>query len=365
MNRLHRYFCFLLLLLFTVPLVGQEDGDFENRLEQLAKTNARGYLSPLVTSMGIGLNSGLYRTADIHGLFGFDIAINLTGISIPDAGKKYTFDTSPLGELQFNVPAGNQDFNITLNAADLYPPVENAPTFFGSEDPPPLNPDTEYAEQTTISQIASQTGASESDIRNQFGDDIRTAVNSNLQPLTIIPPGFDLSLMAVPSLQGSIGLPYETEFQIRLIPTYQLMNDVGDFSLLGLGGRISVDQFIPIPFFPVDIAAGAFFQRVKLGPVEMNSSILHAEVSKSIPVLTVYGGLGLETSSLTAEYAYESPMVDNGNMEPNTISLTVDGENRFRTTLGVRLKFLLLTVNADYNIGTYNSANLGVGITFR
>jgi hypothetical protein len=112
-----------------------------------------------------------------------------------------------------------------------------------------------------------------------------------------------------------------------------------------------------VPFFPIDIAAGLFYQDMELGPVSVNSSILHAEVGKTLPFITVYGGVAYEMSNLSAEYTLEGTS--------NTINLDVPGENQFRGTVGLRLKFLILTVNADYNIGTYNSVTAGAGITFR
>jgi len=344
----------VLLLLFVitgVPLQAQSNGSFEDRLERLATENAEGYLSPVVTGTGIGLNSGIIRTAKVHKLLGFDLTISASGISIPDDAKTYRFRTSALGMVPVELPVDDRTVSVEFDAGQLYPAAENAPTFFGSEDPPPLGPDIDYATNKVLEE---NSELNESMVRN--------ALENTLQPFDVIPRGFDIPFWALPNLQASVGLPYSTELQIRFTPTYSIGDDVGDFSLRGIGGRISIDQFIPIPFFPVDIAAGAFFQRTELGPVTVNSSILHAEVSKTLLMLTVYGGLGLESSNLNAEYSFEHPMIPGQTEE---IEIDIAGDNQFRATIGAQLQLLLLRFNLDYTLSRYNSINLGVGVSFR
>ena len=352
------------LLLQPTGIFGQ---NLEEQLQQMVAKNANSYVQPIVTSAGIGLNSGVYRTAKVHKLLGFDVTVNMTGISIPDKAKTYTFDTSNLQNVSFDFTysyAGqNQTVPITLNAASLYPSVDEAPTFFGSDEAPDLEPNTDYARNEIVSQVASSnSNITEQDVENQFGTEVDQALSNNVQALSIIPPGIDLNYFATPSLQASVGLPLGIEAQLRYAPPMTITEDIGDFGLFGVGGRISVDQFIPVPFFPVDIAAGAFYQSLTLGPVDISSSIIHAEVSKSIPMLTVYGGFGLESSTLTAKYTMDNPDISD---TPQEYEIEIDGENSFRTTVGVRLKLLLLSINADYSLSEYPSANLGVGVTFR
>jgi hypothetical protein len=50
---------------------------------------------------------------------------------------------------------------------------------------------------------------------------------------------------------------------------------------------------------------------------------------------------------------------------PTDISLSFPGENKFRTTIGARVRVLFVDVYVDYNTGTSNAINAGVGITFR
>ncbi len=334
--------------------LAQTGSGFEDNLSRLVEDNAASYVQPLVTSTGIGLNSGLFRTAKVHKLLGFDVSINAGVIPVTDSMKTYSVDASALGDLSMTVAGTSIDFD----PVQLYPGLQNAPTVFGEDAE--MEADQNYARNAMVSQIASETGLTNTQVESMYGSQITQAI-ANL-PLAPVPPGIlNIGYFPVPSAQVSIGLPMRTEIQVRYLPTYHIDDEVGDLSLRGIGGRISIDQFIPIPLFPIDIAAGAFFQNVELGPATISSSMIHAEVSKSIPLFTVYGGVGLESSKLKVDYTYTNPSTGN----EQDISLSVDGENSFRGLVGLRMKLLILSINADYNFGRYNSASLGVGITFR
>ena len=47
------------------------------------------------------------------------------------------------------------------------------------------------------------------------------------------------------------------------------------------------------------------------------------------------------------------------------IKFSLEGDNGFRTIVGLRIKLLLLSINYDYNIGEYAAHNIGFGLTFR
>ena len=74
----------------------------------------------------------------------------------------------------------------------------------------------------------------------------------------------------------------------------------------------------------------------------------------------IYGGIGLEFSKLDLSYKYTDPFG-----EPIDMSLSFTGNNIFRSTIGARIRILLLDAYVDYNFGTSNTINAGFGITFR
>ena len=91
----------------------------------------------------------------------------------------------------------------------------------------------------------------------------------------------------------------------------------------------------------------------------MNNNIATIQASASIPIITVYGGVGFENSSLNVDYTYEDG-------ETNIpISFNLEGNNKFRSNVGLRIKLLFWSVYADYTLGEYESYNAGFGFTFR
>ena len=78
----------------------------------------------------------------------------------------------------------------------------------------------------------------------------------------------------------------------------------------------------------------------------MKNSIATLQLSKSIPFLTVYGGFGLESSSLDVDYTYTDAITNT----EIPIKFSLDGDNKFRTTVGARIKLAFTSINVDYNI---------------
>lgn len=353
------------LFLSVFLLVDPMYADFEEDLKKLAGKNAKSYVAPVVTSLGTGLNSGVYRTADVHSLLGFDVSFNLTPVTLPDEAATYSFE---LPNITFNIPNpqnSSNPYEIVLDGNTIYPAADEVPTIFGEKGSKTLPANTSGVKSEIEDQLAEDGMSSQVINSSEVQGEINTAINTYVTDLSL-PGGLgvvdDIGYFGALSAQASVGLPFGTEAQVRYLPTYSL-GDYGDFGMIGFGARLDIDQFIPVPFFPVDIAAGAFYQSMKLGPLTMNSNIIHAEVSKSIPMLTVYGGVGMESTTMNVDYTLENtgtPALDG-----TDVSFELKGDNSFRTTVGARIKLLVLSINADYSIGEYNSANLGVGITFR
>ncbi|MCH8288539.1 MAG: hypothetical protein IID12_05465 [Candidatus Marinimicrobia bacterium] len=94
MNICYRILGLIILVSFLTPNESQAQDttkpDFEAFIESLAKENVPGYVQPFATALGTAINSGIYHTAKIHGLPGFDIGIRAMIISIPDDGLSYT-----------------------------------------------------------------------------------------------------------------------------------------------------------------------------------------------------------------------------------------------------------------------------------
>ena len=156
--------------------------------------------------------------------------------------------------------------------------------------------------------------------------------------------------------------------------------------------------------WPVDVSIGYYTNDLILdmGDAKINSTnnLLSLQVGKTLnlPFISflggvgLYGGLGLESSDLNLSYTLANPIAygcftgsgdsrtydetiekDNclGSTKewdsgvPTDINLNFPGENKFRTTIGARVRVLFVDVYVDYNTGTSNAINAGIGITFR
>ena len=110
------------------------------------------------------------------------------------------------------------------------------------------------------------------------------------------------------------------------------------------------------------MAIGYYAINLTMGDIiKMNNSIAMFQISKSIPFLTIYGGLGVENSTADLNYSYSDAL----NEISTPIKFSITGKNTFRTIIGFRLKLAILSINADYNIGEFNTVNAGIGLTLR
>ena len=111
-----------------------------------------------------------------------------------------------------------------------------------------------------------------------------------------------------------------------------------------------------------DMALGYYSTNLTMGDIiKMNNSITMLQISKSIPFLTVYGGLGVESTTANLNYSYSDALSETS----TPINFSIRGTNTFRTVIGFRLKLAILSINADYNIGAFNTLNMGIGLTLR
>lgn len=79
-------------LVFTTTIHGQVDTTqslLQQHIESIIGDNVKNYMQPFATALGTAVNTGLYHTAKIHGLPGFDIGIRAIFIPIPDDAEKY------------------------------------------------------------------------------------------------------------------------------------------------------------------------------------------------------------------------------------------------------------------------------------
>jgi hypothetical protein len=102
-------------------------------------------------------------------------------------------------------------------------------------------------------------------------------------------------------------------------------------------------------------------------------------VGKSLPILSVFAGLGFQSStsdvSASGSYPITVPNEEyNGTTRTETkaveaitdpINISVDGSNSVHALVGFRLRLSIIAISGSYTISNYPVANVGVGLSFR
>ena len=289
---------------------------------------AEGYLRPILNSVSSGLNQGWYNTAANHKKLGFDFTFSASLIYYPTADLFYKVDNAKLTTLKITSPADGQ-----------------APTFIGPKTPLP--------------QYDYKSGPS-STFFGSPGIDVKTL------PLGGLP---------LPIANLGIGLPKNIDLKVRFVP----LTKIGDtnVSLFGLGLLHDIKQYIPgIKMVPFDLSIFAGYTSFKtdvafdsahpdqIGKSEFTSSTIQALIGKKFAVATIYGSVGYNFSSgsYKATGTYPDSHTGIALVDPVSLTSSVSGP---RATGGVRLKFAVFTLHADYTLQTYKTLTVGFGIAVR
>ncbi|MCX6144668.1 MAG: hypothetical protein NTZ35_15780 [Ignavibacteriales bacterium] len=322
------------LALFSYMLTAQDD--LGKQLSKVASQNAVNYLSPVLSAWGADLNSGLYHSADLHDILGFDVGLKVGAVMVKDEDK--VFDLVLPDQMAFTY----NGTKYTLNAGVDYDKViPGAPTALG-------DPNGKAVTIKSTSPLVPLRG----------------------QTIFTSPKGFDMKFAALLMPQAAIGLPFGLEVIGRFVPNTTLPDNAGKVNFIGFGIRHSIDQYIPL--CPIDISI--HFMNQKLTISDMNdhrilgaSGIAYGiEVSKSLAFLTVYGGYQIEHSEWDVDLYNPDPSLTQFIGTPLTIDgFHVDGKNTSRLHAGVRLLLAIINVHADYSFATQPVIAAGVGISLR
>jgi hypothetical protein len=272
--------------------------DLKSTLQQYSESEVKGYIQPVADLFGADMNSGFFHTADIAKM-GFHFKLEFVGMAslVQDAQKLYTA----------NAPTG---FN---------PGTFQTATIFGG------------------------TGSTVVDTRTGFtfrGSD--GLFNTSYFPL------------AAPQI--TVGDIYGTRFLLRLILTPEI-DKVGKITYWGIGAQHSISQYLPM--IPFDVAGHIVFSKLSLGSdlISADGVSIGVDASKKFFILTVYGGLAWEKSSLGLKYKPDDVSLQ-------AVDITLDGKQSFRFKAGLNLGLGPISLFGDANFGsiTILSAGIGFGI---
>jgi hypothetical protein len=295
--------CSILLLTFLLPVSSRASG-IEDLISAYTGANAHEYLRPLADAFGANLNSGLFHSASVPPS-GIHLSLEVTAMAVIFKDKDRTFMGTPEG-----------DFS-------------------------PKNP----VEVPTV-----------------IGSGRAVIVSGDHGTSFIFPGGFDLHSFGIIVPQLRIGTVAGTEALVRYLAFDTGDETLGRLSLFGFGLRHSISQYLgPAP--PLDIAAGFFWQRFKLGENDEGGDLLSTsalsiglQASKDLVILRPYAGLSVDNFSMNVDY------VSDASGEPERIDFEYISETATHLTFGLSLNLLFVSVNGEYSISNQNNFSVGIAI---
>lgn len=277
------------------------------------------YLAPLATGLSTGLNSGWNTKAAPTRKLGFSLQVRTALSAVPSSAQM--FDANTIG-LQ----------NVTVS-----PGISS--TIAGDDTPG----------QT----ITDNTGT--------------------YDPIQV-PQGSGFSYVPAAMIQANIGLVANTDITIRFVPETEIP-DYGDMSVFGGGIKHGISQYLPNAF-PLDISIMAGFTQIDLNgyiskeddqivETKTSSYVVNALVGKSLPLLSLYAGAGIQGGSIDVDMLGEYDVDDNGTIDyTNPISLSIDSDAKAQVLAGFQLKVSILRIYGEVTLSEYTTYNAGVGIGF-
>jgi len=348
----------VLVLILTLSLaVGSFGQTLEENLGSMLSENAEMYLQPLGDAFGAAMNSGWYHRSKVHKMLGFDISAKAFVAAVPEEGEMFNFALNE-NEMEFDLGGlvGEDIAPLRLTFADIYYGTDTrTSTFFGPAD----------SAGTLVTNQSHLAGLFEDHLRTEMTAMLTAqGVNAALIPGLVnqaiasanisgevasldldlpLPPGIGLPALPLVMPQIALGLPMGIELTVRGFPEVEL-EDIGMFSMYGGGVRVNIDQFIPIPLFPVDITAGAFYSQMSIGDIiESSNTSIGLQVGKSLNLLIfgvgVYVDAAYEMSSLSIGYDVDPEF----GLPDNRIQFDMETDPGLRLGAGLHLKLIPLT----------------------
>ena len=282
----------------------------EDQLDNYSATNGEGYMQPLADGIGAGLNGGIWRGAYVP-KEGFYIALEIPLVATFFSDDQRTFSYTPTdGD---NTPTGEASLTVPTVVGDTE----------GGIIPTTMPPEIAYA------------------------------------------PGFDINSFALAVPQIRIGAFQGTEAVIRYIAVEAGDTEFGSSSLVGVGARHSISQWMG-PDFPVDISAGFFWQSFQLGEDLIDATALTygVQFGKRFPsgfaMIEPYATISYDTFEMDVTYDYETE-----DREIETIDIAMESEAGMRFALGLKAQVGFVDVNGEYSFGEQSGFALGLGFAFK
>ena len=259
--------------------------DVTSSITSLVGRNAEGYLAPLGTMMGSGMNSGFYRKASPHKILGFDITLDFAYSMAPAGQTTYNFyipDDSISFPFQFQFPKSLLSSDLAI--------LDAIPTAGISDLGAEL-----YQDQTITFGLAVKDllNAGEGNViaQNILGNDSSTVLILSLDQA--IPTIFDQIIDNTWNIVATIpGLGEGYEFipgqEIKLFKNKdEFTSQFGDSISALIGSSLNS---LPMPELPIP---GGFGDDFKSLPIDIGLPIPILQASVGLPFHTEITARGL------------------------------------------------------------------------
>jgi hypothetical protein len=343
---------FTLILFAALATIKANAQDGSSAISQLFKGSpddvnklVNAYANPLFKGFGNSLNGGWTNTGKTLGTLHFTLRITASGSIVPNSDK--TFDASKIG----------------LSSRFSFPNGSIAPTFGGSTT---TGPAIKYTDPTPV------TGGS---------------VTTNL------PSGVS-SIVPAPQVQLTVGLPKNTDFTLRLIPTIKISDNVGSVGMFGFGLKHNIAQDFssithPIPF---DLAVAVGYTHLNYNlPLDVRKDDgvaipgqtlqghfsgwnAQAILSKKLLFFTPFVSVGYLSSTTDVGMKGNFPFVTGATItgkptyttyaDPISINGSASETSGARADVGFQLNLAFFKIYASYSFAEYQSFNGGIGFGF-
>ena len=332
------------VLFLGVCLSASAQADFNNVLAagiEDAERFTTDYMEPLSESVVYSISTGWYNTADAKPLGGFEISIigNITGFKNKEEKKTFVLDPNDYENLDF---------------------VEN--------------PGVAREVSTALGDISGTRVYVEGEIAGiTVRDEFELPSGLSGEGVDFVPSGY---------LQASVGLFKGTEIKARFLP--KIAYEDASIGLIGFGLQHDFTKLLPADkMLPVAISAVIGYTSVNGDYDLTNAKLIEGEnqrieakinswafggvVSTKLPIINFYGGLnyitGKSVTDVLGTYRVTSgPFASDTYVDPFSITKKVSGVTG---TVGTKLKVGFFRLNAEYNLGAFNTATLGVNFGFR
>jgi hypothetical protein len=178
----------------------------------------------------------------------------------------------------------------------------------------------------------------------------------------VYPPGINSTTIPMAFPQITCGIA-GTEFLLRFLPSIPVGEKKLNFITVGLKHNLNRYLFIS----PVDIAVQVFYSQLTISDmIKSKNFAINAEASKTFGILTVYGGMQYEKSTLDLDYTITGDEFSaNPDLQQDRkVSVSITGKNNFRVTAGCAVKLSVLILNADYSLSNQSVFTTGLSFAF-